>query len=344
MKRIILLLLLTISLLSCTTKKEQKNNATSDENPSFTKELTIAFGSCNNQRKKNTLYSSILAHKPATWIWGGDIIYSDTDNPKELAKNYNKLKQDSAYSYFKNHTKIIATWDDHDYGVNDGGTENPIKQEAQQIYLDFLDAPKEDARRKHEGVYYSETIKQGKHQVKIIVLDTRYFRTALRKDPSGKKRYLTTNTGTMLGDVQWQWLSNELNNDIADFTIIVSSIQFLSNKHGFESWGNMPHEVKKLKTLLTNSNVKNTIIISGDRHIAEFSKTTVNGKALVDFTSSGLTHAYTKFHGEENPYRTGKVIHQKNFGLLYFDFTKNQVLFEIRGEDDVLLEQYMQQY
>jgi hypothetical protein len=26
-----------------------------------------------------------------------------------------------------NYTKIIGIWDDHDYGVNDGGAKNPIK-------------------------------------------------------------------------------------------------------------------------------------------------------------------------------------------------------------------------
>ena len=31
----------------------------------------------------------------------------------------------------------------------------------------------------------------------------------------------------------------------ADFHIIMSSIQVWSNEHGFETWGNFPHEVDK---------------------------------------------------------------------------------------------------
>ncbi len=336
-------LVLLLAFIACNTKLKQTPIQNNKQH--FNKQLTLAFGSCNNQRKKNTLYSAILEQHPKAWIWGGDIIYSDTDNPKILNANFEKLKHDSTYTDFRNKTKIIATWDDHDYGVNDGGIENPLKIAAQKIFLDFLDVPADDIRRQHEGVYYSTTLEKGNQTVKILVLDTRYFRTALKKDPTGKKRYLPTSTGTMLGTAQWQWLESELNTSKASFNVIVSSIQFLSNKHGFESWGNMPNEVERLKNIIVQSQAKNVMILSGDRHIAEISKDTLsNNKPLLDITSSGLTHAYTAFHGEENPFRVSKVVAQKNFGMLYFNFDKNQVLIEIRGEENTLLVQYLQKF
>lgn len=338
-------LIITVILFSC---KPTVQKIAILEKATFNKELTLSFGSCNNQRNTNTLYDDILKNKPVAWIWGGDIIYSDTDNPTVLKENFDKYKKDSAYTTFRNKTTIIATWDDHDYGLNDGGTENPIKKEAQQLFLDFLDVPANADRRKHAGVYYSTTIEKGSNSVKIIVLDTRYFRTALTPDPSGKKRYIpnTDSTSTLLGATQWNWLEKELTNSKADFNIIVSSIQFLSDRHGFESWGNIPLEVQKLKELIISSKAKNTIILSGDRHIAEISKTNI-GKftyPLIDITSSGLTHSYTSFHGEENPYRISTVIFEKNFGLLHFDFSNNKVLFEIRGENNRLLGNFIQQY
>jgi alkaline phosphatase D len=340
MKKLLFSLLTSLLIFSCSTKKQ----AESINAPNFNKELTIAFGSCNNQRKENTLYDDILKNKPKTWIWGGDIIYSDTDNPTVLVKNYTKLKN-SNYKSFKDSIEVIATWDDHDYGINDGGIENPIKKEAQQAFLDFLDVSQDDVRRKQEGIYTSKIIKNGNNSVKIIVLDTRYFRTKLKKDPSGKKRYLPTNEGTMLGEKQWNWLEKELKNSKANFNLIISSIQFLSNKHGFESWGNMPLEVKKLEDLIVSSKANKVIILSGDRHIAEVSSKSIGTSyPLIDITSSGLTHAYKSFHGEENPYRIGKVIFEKNFGLIHFDFSNNSVLFEIRGEDNILLEAITQEY
>lgn len=341
MKKIVLILLLIIT--SCQ-KKETKKEIKKSQ---FKTELVLSFGSCNNHNIENKLFKEILKNQPEAFIWGGDIIYSDTDKPEVLATNFKKFKEDSIYKDFVKKTKILGTWDDHDYGINDGGYENPIKQEAQHILLDFLDVPRNDKRREQEGVYYSETIKKDNNTVKIILLDTRYFRTELTKDPTGEKRYIPNAAikGTMLGKTQWQWLEKELETSTAGFNIIVSSIQFLSNKHGFESWGNMPNEVEKLKNIILKTKAKNTIILSGDRHIAEISKIKIGNKyPLIDFTSSGLTHAYTSFTGEENPFRINKVVHENNFGLLKFDFKNNKVLFEIRGEENKLLQEYTQQY
>lgn len=337
-------LVLLLTFFACKQHKtEQKpitTNAKSD--------LVVSFGSCNNQRIKNVLFDEILKNKPEVFIWGGDVIYSDTDDANVLAKNYQKMASDTAYQKFKKNVRIIGTWDDHDYALNDGGFENTIKKTAQQLFLDFLEVPKADARRKQEGVYYSEIIKQGNNSIKIIVLDTRYFRTELTKDISGKKRYVPNKfgVGTMLGKTQWQWLENELKTSTATFNIIVSSIQFLSSKHGFEAWGNMPHEVAKLENMIVKTAAKNVIILSGDRHIAEVSKKNIGAfnTPLIDVTSSGLTHAYTNFHGEENPYRISNVVSQINFGLLKFNFENNTVLFEIRGKNNAILESVEQEY
>lgn len=314
----------------------------------FQSGLTLSFGSCNNQSMKNTLFKEVLKNNPSTFIWGGDIIYSDTDNSSILDTNFKNYKQDSIYTDFASKINIIGTWDDHDYGVNDGGFENPIKNEAQQIFLDFLNVSKNDKRRNQEGIYSVKTIEKDSNSVKIILLDTRFFRTQLTKDPTGEKRYIPNEygTGTMLGEKQWQWLESELKTSESAFNVIVSSIQFLSIEHGYESWGTMPHEVDKLKNMILKTQARNVIILSGDRHISEISKSNM-GKfkyPLIDFTSSGMTHAYNDFPGEENPFRVSNVIKQNNFGLLQFDFDNNQVLFEIRGENNIVLEQFTQQY
>jgi len=337
-------LIFVFLLMSC----KQEDNKKATEKPAFQNDLTISFGSCNNQRIPNILFDEILKNKPKVFIWGGDVIYSDTDDAKILEANYKKFEANKSYRNFKRKVKVIGTWDDHDYALNDGGIENPIKKASQQLFLDFLEVPKDDKRRVQEGVYYAETIKKGENSVKILVLDTRYFRTELTKDSSGEKRYIPNKyaEGTMLGEQQWKWLENELSTSKADFNIIVSSIQFLSNKHGFEAWGNMPHEVDKLEKMIINSKAKNTIILSGDRHIAEVSIKNIGDyrKPLVDITSSGLTHSYTNFHGEENPFRVTNVVYQINFGLLKFDFENNKILFEIRGKNNKVLEHFTQQY
>lgn len=321
--------------------------ACKNNEPTKTK-ITIAFGSCNNQTLENTLWNEIKKNNPEIWIWGGDIIYSDTDDMSFLQKNYAVQKNKPNYSNFIQNIEVFGTWDDHDYGINDGGKEYIQKKASQQLFLDFLDVAKDDLRRKQEGIYFSKEYAVGKNNVKIIILDTRYFRTALIRDTISKKRYVPNldSKADMLGDKQWEWLEKELTNSNASFHIIMSSIQFLSAEHGFESWGNMPNEVKKLENILVDSKAKNVIILSGDRHISEISKKKVEGLAypLIDFTSSGMTHSYTSYSGEPNKYRIVDVVFDKSFGILNINFENNTVDMEIRGEHNELLRSFTQKY
>ncbi len=296
----------------------------------------------------NTLWSPILSHQPDLFIWGGDIIYSDTEDMKLMKDNYEIMNQDSAYSVFKKQVPVIGTWDDHDYGLNDGGVHYLKKDSVQQIFLDFFDISKDDPRREQKGVYHAKEYMVNGSSINIIVLDTRYFRSDLTKDPTGEKRYIPDNniTKTMLGEAQWKWLEKTLNNSKAQFNVIVSSIQFLSFEHGFESWGNMPTEVEKMKHIIVNSKAKGVLFLSGDRHISEISSTELAGLdyPLIDFTSSGMTHSYSSFSGEPNEFRISEVVADKNFGLLIFDFKENTVKMEIRGEQDVLFQEILQKY
>lgn len=311
-------------------------------------DFTIAFGSCNKHDLPNLLWDDIEATNPDVWIWGGDIIYADTDDMTELRSVYKAQDEVAGYKSLKSKVPVIGSWDDHDYGLNDGGVEFSAKQESQQELLNFLDVAKDSPRRNQEGIYATHNYSSPKGKIKVIVLDTRYFRTAVTPDTETDKR-LKPNTygeGTILGEAQWEWLANELTTSSSDFNVIVSSIQLLSNEHGFEGWGNFPHEVDRFKALILDSNAKGVIVLSGDRHISEFSKTKVEGMtyALIDFTSSGLTHAYSKFSGEANPFRVGKVVSTESFGILEFDFNKGEVIFKMIGDGGAVLGELRESY
>ena len=332
--------IISFLLLSCNTIKKVAYQEKND--------FTIAFGSCNKQNIENILWKEIIKNKPNLWIWGGDNIYADTHDMNKLKNEYATLKNQKGYLSLTNNIPVMATWDDHDYGKNDSGIESPTKKEAQQVFLDFLNIDITSQRRKQEGIYHSKNFKTKEGSIKVIILDTRYFRTALTKSTKNSKRFMPNvyGSGTVLGAIQWQWLTNELENSSADFNIIVSSIQVLAAEHGFETWGNFPHEVEKLKKLIVKSNAKGVLLLSGDRHISEFSKTTVANLSfpLIDFTSSGLTHAYRGFTNEKNKYRVKAVVSNISFGLLKFDFKTHKVTMQMRGKNNKLLQELFQVY
>jgi alkaline phosphatase D len=166
------------------------------------------------------------------------------------------------------------------------------------------------------------------------------------EDPNRRYQPNTTEDATVLGAAQWEWLQNELDHSDAEFNLIVSSIQFLSGEHGFETWGNFPKEVEKLEKMIVDSNAKGVMILSGDRHISEFSKKQLPGMSypLVDFTSSGLTHSYFSYSGEPNKYRVGEVVSSKSYGTISLNLKNKEVDFKIMGDDGEVLQELKQTY
>ena len=337
------LLFLILSLVSCKSSQFPSGSTAAREG-----DFRIAFGSCNKTDMENPFWDDILGLEPDLWIWGGDNIYADTGDMDTLRAMYGAQKQVPGYRQLLEAIPVIGTWDDHDYGLNDGGADFPARAASQQAFLDFMGVPGDSPRRGREGIYTSHEYSTAGGSLKVIVLDTRYFRTPLRKDPGGAKRYIPNEEGegTILGEAQWAWLEKELRDSAADFNILVSSIQVLSGEHGFETWGNFPHEVQRLLRTIASSGARGVFILSGDRHISEFSRLDpgILPYPLVDFTSSGLTHAYRGFKGETNAYRVGEVVPVESFGQVVLDFRSKTATFQMRGDGGRVQQEFSQKY
>lgn len=325
MKNLVLLSLLV--LLSC-----KQNQSTQEDS-----QTVIAFGSCSDQKRETQLWSEIATTDPELFILLGDNVYADTHDMSEMADIYLKQKSDTNYQKLLAKTEVIGTWDDHDYGVNDGGRYYTKKDSSKLLLLDFLDVPMDAEVRSHEGVYSSHTLNDSGHQIKVILLDTRYARDTLMPDTSSNQRYQVNTTGKILSEKQWLWLENELTNSTANVNIIGSSIQVIAEEHPFEKWANFPQERQRLLDLIASAKAKNTIMISGDRHIAELSSIELNGKTLYDFTSSGLSHTWNEIWEEPNQHRIKELIIARNFGLITIDWHNETMNLQVRGENNEVL-------
>jgi alkaline phosphatase D len=301
----------------------------------------IAFGSCSEENDPDQMWAEVLQQKPNLWLWLGDNIYGDSHNMDSLRAGYDKQKSHPDYQKMTKAFPIIGTWDDHDYGVNDGGKFYSKKKESKEELLQFLDVPANAKVRKHEGIYQSHVYGSGKQKIRVILLDERYFRdTLVQVKENGKKKYLINPDGDILGDAQWAWLENELKRSDAQLHIIASSFQFLSNDHLFEKWGNFPKARQRMLDLLVKLKPANTLFVSGDRHIAEISKLNLPGLGypLYDFTSSGLTHTWSEPWVENNSLRVGELVIQKNFGVIEVEWGKKgpTVTMQARGKGNVV--------
>lgn len=301
---------------------------------------TIAFGSCNRQDLPQVIWPAILKNDPQVWIWLGDNIYGDSEDMAVLKQKYDMVLQEPGYQQLQAKAKVIGTWDDHDYGLNDGGKEFKMREQSQQLFWDFIGEPADSPRRRQQGVYSSHTYGPEGKQVKVILLDSRYHRDPLERI---NKVYQVNPTGDMLGEEQWQWLENELRNSKAQVHIIGNGIQVLPEEQVFEKWANFPASRKKLLDLVAATKAPGVLLLSGDRHIAEISKVNHPGMTypIYEVTSSGLTHVYSGAGDEPNRYRVGALIKVINFGVLQFNWNQpeNKVTVEmlVKGKDDEVL-------
>jgi alkaline phosphatase D len=330
--------LLTLLLGNSAYSQRQRRPAKPSAKP-FT---TIAFGSCNRQNRPQPLWQPILQHQPQLWIWLGDNIYGDTDSMEVLNDKYTLQLQNPDYQQLRRQVPIIGIWDDHDYGRNDAGKDYAYRAESQSIMCDFLDVPPDAPQRTHPGAYASHTYGPAGKQVKVLLLDGRYFRDALMRDST--RAYLPNLTGDMLGEAQWAWLEEELRSSTAQVHIIGCGIQFLPEEHVYEKWANFPAAKARLLQLIVDSKQPNVILLSGDRHIAEISRVMLPGRAqpLYEVTSSGLTHTWGQVREEPNRHRIGALIAKLNFGVITIDWAQPgpDITLEVRGEGDAL---YLQQ-
>ena len=286
----------------------------------------IGFGSCITEKREQPIWSAIKEENLNEFFFMGDNVYGDNKetgllDDMKIAYALQKTK----FPKWLDDIKVNAIWDDHDYGKNDGGEEYEYKAQSQNLFLDFWKVPEDDPRRSRKGIYFSQVRDINNLKVNLIGLDTRYHRSALGQED---KPYSAIEdlSKTMLGKAQWIWLVSELNKK-SDLNIIVSSIQVIPTNHGFEKWGNFPHERSKLLKLIENSNTP-TIIISGDRHKAGLYKK----ENLIELTSSSLNKPLPNYISkiwdliskETDAYLTGEMFYPENYGTV--SFTNNEVV------------------
>lgn len=261
-----------------------------------------------------------------------------------MKQKYDLLKSDTAYAKLQETTEIIGIWDDHDYGQNDGGKHYSHKGQSKALLLDFLDVDSSDQVYSHEGIYQSKIIAHEGHNVKILLLDTRYFRDTLYTDTLSEERYQPNIQGDILGENQWNWLEAELSKNEADIHILISGYQVIAWEPKFEKWANFPKARKRLLDLIAKTKPNNLFMLSGDRHISEISALEIDGLdyPLYEFTSSGITHTWSEPWLENNQHRVTSLVIQKSFGLITINWEKtgSSVLLEMKGHNDVVFDAF----
>ena len=300
--------LAAFALLVCATSALAHQSAVVTPDRIGRADFRIAFGSCSRHDRPQDVWGAIRGVRADAFVWLGDVIYADgkLENGTRAyfgndahAAAFATQNANPDYAALREETRVLGTWDDHDFGYNNAGREWEEKEFAQRVFLDFLGEPHSSPRRHREGVYESYTFRglgaRGDRSARLVLLDCRY--------------HMSHEDGVLLGEDQWRWFERimtgetvEDNTDVdpVDVTIIGSSIQVHADTqrmlegiaHGVESWCQFPREKKRLMDLVERSR-RRSVFLSGDVHHAEVVTSPERCELpyeLVELTSSGMTH------------------------------------------------------
>ena len=315
----------------------------------------LAFGSCSNQNQPMPYWDTLVKFKPNVVVLGGDNVYGDCISMEctKLTQAYQDLHDHPSFQGAQKNLAVVATLDDHDYGQSDCHGDNPHKDIARSLFLDFFNISDERRDRTNEGVYKSYFWGPKNQVVQLILLDTRYHRSAFLKSDqpgtAGKEVYMpdfVNHKKQMLSQEQWSWLEGELN-EPANVRIIVSSIQVLADGHGFECWRMLPHERDRFESLLRDkSGTSATVIVSGDRHMGGF----YENEGLIEVTASSWTHSipFGTFDDcknavecdEKDPIRAGDMVRVNNFASIEMDWDARNLTLSLRQTDATQIYRY----
>lgn len=320
----------------------------------------ILVGSCLDEEKGDSAaLRSVAAEEADLFLMIGDNVYGDRDGMAyannqaeldELRESFSDLAAREDFQAVRAKFPMMVAWDDHDYGFNDGGKEFPFRRLAERIHEKFWGLEGSDVGA-WPGTYYARTFGPEGQRTQVIMLDTRFFRSALTPTDewgkTGKERYIPSSDPNqdMLGNDQWTWLENQLQKP-ADLRLIVSSIQVLpTDAHGWESWSRLPAEQQRLYDLIAETDANGVLFVSGDRHTAFLYRSeTALPYPVHEITASSFNVAFAEETSEMDSAQIGPGFPPENYGAIEIDWSTGTVNLHIRDNQGNTVRQTTAQF
>jgi len=249
--------------------------------PSGPARFRVAFGSCARVQDDpvQPIWGGIAKWQPDLFLWLGDNIYGDSLNAEVLAAEYRRQRFVESFQPLGRSTPQLATWDDHDFGLDNYDRTNPIKDQAQRLFEHYWANPPSGSDD-GEGVYF----KYAYGSVDFFFLDCRYWRSE-NTEPDGPNK-------TMLGAGQLAWLRSELDQSRAPFKLLVNGSNWaLGEGTSNDSWAGFIHERNALFNFIREKDIRGVVLLAGNTHFpyascAPWSEN--GGYDFYDLTSSAL--------------------------------------------------------
>lgn len=279
--------------------------------------FSIGMGSCARYQEDplQTIWLEVSRHAPDLFFWLGDNIYGDSLHGDILAEEYRRQRAVPYLQPINRTIPQLATWDDHDFGLNDHDRTNPVKEEALESFKRYWANPAYGLPET-PGVFFEYQY----GGVDFFFLDGRYYRDPYFEEDNQDK--------TLLGAAQLAWLKQGLSRSESPFKVLVCGSGWTSLKGpGGDSWSSMLTERNALFAWITENQIEGVVLVSGDVHRSELNIIPWSEHGGYDFyelvasplaqgTSTDLRRDIWEVYFDD------PVTDAPSFGLLEFDLTR----------------------
>lgn len=192
----------------------------------------------------------------------GDTPYIDSSELETARSKHRQFLQMPDLARLGQTTPVIGTWDDHDFGKNNGNGLNFLeaKNRTRQAFVEYRAHAMYGNGR--EGVYH----KMDLGALEIFFLDPRYFS---QTEPSP----VDDGQPTCFGREQWDWLLNGLRESKAIFKVLAMGAIWQDKKNTetddmFTYW----YERDALLDFIKEEGISGVTLLGGDIHVARHLK------------------------------------------------------------------------
>ena len=290
-----------------------------------TQQLRIALLTCADYKDGFfNAYEKIAAKNGVdAVIHHGDYIYETSSNsnerkvyPNQRCKTVDDYR--SRYAFYRSDAQLLAAhqqypwfciWDDHetrndswrDGAQNETGAAwQTLRDNGLQVYHEWMPVRFPD---ENNPLKIYRNISLG-NIAELIMLDARII---ARDTPVGLSDPMLLDTNrTILGATQLQWLKDKLDSSTAKWKIVTQQVIFAPFLLGGvpapgseKAWNGFPAERKKVLQYISDRNIKNVVITTGDLHaavasdlaldVSQYDSTTGSGSVAVEFVTPSLT-------------------------------------------------------
>lgn len=247
--------------------------------------VRFAICSCMDQdNHKPEIWASLLAAKPDVIFFIGDHVYADRGagsggaDPDHLWEKFSEARQTLEIFHLPQLIPIIATWDDHDFGLNDTDSLSyPYVAESQINFSQFFAQDPTYCRYLNRGPGVSSSIDLGSQR--FLLMDDRSFRL----EKGSRDRY------AHWGKDQEEWALNLIRTSKGP-TWLMNGSQIFPSVFWKESLsGSHPVQYRGFLDELRRS-LSSVIFCSGDVHYSEISRLEKDllGYETYEITSSSI--------------------------------------------------------